>query len=84
MKIKKEYKITMNLNSIEKVKAFSAKANELTGLLKVSDGTFTVNGKSILGLFSLNLTNPVDITYIYDTIDGKDDVNLLIRIINTI
>ena len=67
--MKREYTAVINLNSIEKVKTFSKEVNSLSGLLKVTDGVFTVDGKSILGLFSLNLTNPVTICYEYDTDD---------------
>lgn len=78
--MKREYTTVINLNSIEKVKTFSKEVNSLSGLLKVTDGVFTVDGKSILGLFSLNLTNPVTIYYEYDT----DDVELLQNIINIV
>lgn len=78
--MKREYTTVINLNSIEKVKTFSKEANSLSGLLKVTDGVFTVDGKSILGLFSLNLTNPVTICYEYDT----DDVELLQNIISIV
>lgn len=78
--MKREYTAVINLNSIEKVKTFSKKVNNLSGLLKVTDGVFIVDGKSILGLFSLNLTNPVTICYEYDI----DDVELLQSIINAI
>ena len=78
--MKREYTSVINLNSIEKVKTFSKEVNSLSGLLKVTDGIFTVDGKSILGLFSLNLTNPVSICYEYDT----DDVELLQNIINIV
>lgn len=78
--MKREYTTVINLNSIEKVKTFSKEVNSLSGLLKVTDGVFTVDGKSILGLFSLNLTNPVTICYEYDT----DDVELLKNIISIV
>ena len=78
--MKREYTTVINLNSIEKVKTFSKEVNSLSGLLKVTDGVFTVDGKSILGLFSLNLTNPVTIYYEYDT----DDVELLQNIISIV
>ncbi len=78
--MKREYTAVINLNSIEKVKTFSKEVNSLSGLLKVTDGVFTVDGKSILGLFSLNLTNPVSICYEYDT----DDVELLQNIISIV
>lgn len=78
--MKREYTAVINLNSIEKVKTFSKEVNSLSGLLKITDGVFTVDGKSILGLFSLNLTNPVSICYEYDT----DDVELLQNIISIV
>ncbi len=78
--MKRKYTTVINLNSIEKVKTFSKEVNSLSGLLKITDGVFTVDGKSILGLFSLNLTNPVTICYEYDT----DDVELLQNIINIV
>lgn len=78
--------ITMkvNLNSIEKVKNFCKQTIKLSGLLKVSDDVFTVDGKSILGIFSLNLTKNVTLIYEYDTNNKNEDIKILKDIINTL
>lgn len=62
----------VRLNTIERVKAFSNTVSKykLRGVLKASDGVFTVDGKSIMGLFSLDLTK--DILLLYEEKDNED------------
>lgn len=49
----------IKLCSIEDVKNFVRSANEVPVDVEVSSGRYIVDGKSILGLFSLNLSNNV-------------------------
>lgn len=53
------YKIT--LNTIDSVKDFVAKANKSTHEISVLSGRYCVDGKSLLGMFSLNLTHAVEV-----------------------
>ena len=46
----------VNLNHIDKLKAFVAIAEQLNGDVILKSGRYQVNGKSILGIISLDLT----------------------------
>lgn len=52
--------IKLCLNSIEKVKNFTQIAMKQESEIFVSSGKFVVDGKSILGLFSLDLSKPLE------------------------
>lgn len=49
------------INTIEKVKSFCEFANSFSGDVYVIDNKYTVNGKSLLGLFSITLTEPLSV-----------------------
>lgn len=49
------------LNTVEKVKKFCTRAMGLKNDVYVVSDRYKVDGKSLLGLFSLNLTNPVTV-----------------------
>ena len=51
----------VNLNNIVNVKDFAGIAQGLNYEVKVRSGAYIVNGKSLLGLFSLDLENPVEV-----------------------
>lgn len=53
--------ILANLNSIERAKTFAAAVSLLTCEVDVCSGRYVVDGKSLLGLFSLNLSEPVQV-----------------------
>lgn len=46
----------VNLNHIDKLKAFVAIAEQLNGDVILKSGRYQVNGKSVLGIISLDLT----------------------------
>ena len=48
------------LNSIDKVKEFATKAGHFEENITLQSGRYVVNGKSIMGIFSLDLTQPMD------------------------
>ena len=54
-------RIWANLNSIDRVKAFIAMTNQLSCEIDVCSGRYVVDGKSIMGLFSLDLSHPVTV-----------------------
>lgn len=47
--------MTIRLDSIKKVKEFVEITNHYEGKIEISSGTYTVDGKSIMGIFSLEL-----------------------------
>ena len=49
------------LNSIEKAKRFNFVATQQEYDVYLASGKFVIDGKSIMGIFSLDLSKPVDI-----------------------
>ena len=49
----------IQLNSIDDIKSFVRFANEHKGDITLQSGIYTVDGKSIMGVFSLDLSKPV-------------------------
>lgn len=50
-------KMMIKLNSIKKIIGFVNIADQYSGEISVASGDHTVNGKSLLGIFSLDLKN---------------------------
>lgn len=48
------------INSIEKVKQFCTVSNEAPFDVDLISGRYTIDAKSIMGIFSLNLSNPIE------------------------
>ena len=53
--------IRIRMNTIEDVKHFVTAANAQVSDIDVVSGRYIVDAKSLLGLFSLDLTKPVDV-----------------------
>ena len=53
--------LDVSLNTIEKVKKFTNIANSFDCDVDVLQGRYIVAGKSIMGIFSLNLTDTVTV-----------------------
>ncbi|NLM12629.1 MAG: HPr family phosphocarrier protein [Epulopiscium sp.] len=51
--------ITLSLNSIEKVKKFVNIIGKYDGDFDLSSGRYKVDAKSIMGIFSLDLSSPL-------------------------
>jgi phosphotransferase system HPr-like phosphotransfer protein len=51
----------VNLNSVEKVKNFVAAVSRLPMDLDLASGRYVVDAKSIMGIFSLDLTQPMEL-----------------------
>ena len=56
------------LNSIELVKKFVNVVNAFDGDIDIVSGRYTVDAKSIMGIFSLDLTKPMTVV-IHDNVD---------------
>ena len=54
---------TVNINNIESVKGFVKAANKLNCDVTVYSGEYAVDGKSIMGVFSLNLSNNLSVKF---------------------
>ncbi len=62
--------ITIRLNSIDKVKEFVRVITNFDNDFDVRSGRYTVDGKSILGIFSLDLARPLELDIYGDNIDA--------------
>lgn len=60
--------LKMQLTSIEDVKEFVELNNECSCEVTVRCGTYVIDGKSLMGLFSLNLSNPIIVEF-------EEDIN---------
>ena len=54
--------IKVKLNGIDDIKNFCAKASSQLFDIDVVSGRYVVDAKSIMGLFSLDLSRPVEVT----------------------
>ena len=58
----------IKLDSIEAVKTFVNKVNLYSGDVDIVSGRYTIDAKSIMGIFSLDLTKPLTVV-----IHNKDE-----------
>lgn len=77
----KNTELNVKLNQIEAVKTFINKVSKYDFDIMAGSGRYIVDGKSIMGLFSLNLANPVSLTIISDT---EEEVEAFKREINSL
>ncbi len=63
--MEKYTKKTIKLNLITDIQEFVNTSQTIVGPVTVAseDGIYTVDGKSLLGLMSLNLSKPITVTY---------------------
>ena len=66
--------IIIKLDSIDKVKKFVSITNCYEGKIEVSSGRCTVDGKSIMGIFSLDLKNDLTLN-----IQSEENVSALVH-----
>ena len=57
------------LNTVQKVKRFCGAAQKFMHDVDITSGRYKVNGKSIMGLFSLDLSQPVDVNVHCDDVE---------------
>lgn len=62
----------VNINMINKVKAFVQIANSVPADVTLKSGRYSVDAKSIMGVFSLNLTDPLEVVVETDDPDVID------------
>ncbi|NLD88651.1 MAG: HPr family phosphocarrier protein [Clostridiales bacterium] len=51
------------LSSIDDIKSFVAYATAQSCAIDLMSGRYTVDGKSIMGIFSLDLSSPIEVIY---------------------
>lgn len=59
--------VTISLNSIEKVKQFVNLINIYDGDFDLSSGRYIIDAKSIMGIFSLDLSKPLHLDIYNDS-----------------
>ena len=64
--------VQVNLNSVEKVRAFVNSVNTFDSEFDLVSGRFVIDAKSIMGIFSLDLSKPIDLNIHAE--DGIDEV----------
>lgn len=57
---------TISIDSMEKIKSFVKIINEYHGRFDLVSGCYKVNAKSIMGIFSLDISQPVDLNIYND------------------
>lgn len=67
-------KVVIRLDSIAKVRGFVEIVSRYNGEFTLSEGKYTVNGKSIMGICTLNLNNSLRLS-----IESVDNLSGLIR-----
>ena len=60
--------VTISLNSIEKVKFFVNTITRFDGDFDLSSGRYVIDAKSIMGIFSLDLSKPLKLDIYNDSI----------------
>lgn len=61
---------TIMLHSVDEVKGLAAIANTKNYDVDIISGKYLINAKSIMGIFSLDLTHPLRIVAYCDSDDG--------------
>ena len=64
--------VQINLNSVDKVRAFVHSVNRFNAEFDLVSARFVIDAKSIMGIFSLDLSKPIDLTIYND-----DDTEIL-------
>lgn len=59
--------LDLNIGTISKVKDFANCNLDFNGVVDVISGRYVIDGKSIMGIFSLDLTNNVHVKLIADS-----------------
>lgn len=64
----------IKINEFEDIIKFVQDTRTLNGDIVISQGQNEIDGKSLLGLFSLNLSDTIDVEYVGDNENEFDNV----------
>lgn len=64
--------VKISLNSIDKVKSFVNTLSQFDSDFDLISGRYVIDAKSIMGIFSLDLSQPIDLT-----IHADDDAKIM-------
>lgn len=65
--------IKISLNSIDKVKTFVNEINRFEAEFDLVSGRYVIDAKSIMGIFSLDISKPIDLN-IHTDGDNLDEI----------
>ncbi|HBM33562.1 MAG TPA: PTS sugar transporter [Lachnospiraceae bacterium] len=68
--------VQISLNSIDKVKSFVNEITKYDNDFDLVSGRYVIDAKSIMGIFSLDLSKPIDLN-----IHSEDDVNAILDVL---
>lgn len=68
--------VKISLNSIDKVKAFVNEITKFNSDFDLVSGRYVIDAKSIMGIFSLDLSKPIDLN-----IHSEDDVDHILSVL---
>ncbi|MGP1432808.1 MAG: HPr family phosphocarrier protein [Catonella sp.] len=68
--------VKISLNSIDKVKAFVNEVTKFDSDFDLVSGRYVIDAKSIMGIFSLDLSKPIDLN-IHNDAQADNIVNAL-------
>ena len=66
--------VQISLNSIDKVKAFVNEVTKFDAEFDLVSGRYVIDAKSIMGIFSLDLSKPIDLA-----IHTEDNLNEILE-----
>lgn len=66
----------VNLNSVEKVRDFVAATSKFDGEIDLVSGRYVIDAKSIMGIFSLDLSKPIHV----EVCQGEKDEDILLQL----
>lgn len=69
--------VKISLNSIDKVKAFVNEVTKFDTDFDLVSGRYVIDAKSIMGIFSLDLSKPIELN-----IHNDDDVDMIMNALN--
>lgn len=68
--------VQISLNSIDKVKSFVNDISKFSNDFDLVSGRYVIDAKSIMGIFSLDLSKPIDLS-----IHAGDDIDQILEIL---
>lgn len=68
--------ITISLNSIDKVKSFVNEITKFDSDFDLVSGRYVIDAKSIMGIFSLDLSKPINLN-----IHSEDEVDKIMEVL---
>ena len=68
--------VQISLNSIDKVKSFVNDITRFDNDFDLVSGRYVIDAKSIMGIFSLDLSNPIDLN-----VHATDDLDAIMEVL---